>query len=213
MDSSNRFDQYSEEAMIAMASKGDLNAFNQLVLNYQSMAYNYAHTLVGDPAWAEDITQDSFIKAFQNISGFHGGSFRTWLLRIVTNTSYDLLRRFKAHPEQPLFPVESYDEEVESTSWLIEPSTPVEKTVEQNEAVKRLYQLLGELPIAYRRAITLVDVFELDYKEAARITKVPLGTMKSRLARARWQIKEKLLEDQEDRLNIKQLRDRVYFGR
>jgi len=198
--------------MIAMATKGDLNAFNQLVLNYQSMTYNYAHTLVGDPAWAEDITQDSFIKAFRNISGFHGGSFRAWLLRIVKNTSYDLLRHIKAHPEQPLCPVNSYDEEVDSASWLIEPATSVETTVEQNEEVKRLYQILDELPIAYRNAITLVDVFEHDYKEAARIMQVPLGTMKSRLARARWQIKEKLLEDQEDLLEVKPIEDQVCFG-
>jgi len=212
MDFSNGFDQYSEEAMVAMASKGDLNAFNQLVLNYQSMAYNYAYALVGDPAWAEDITQDSFIKVFQNISGFHGGSFRAWLLRIVANTSYDLLRRIKAHPEQPLFPVDSYDDEVDSANWLIDPMTSVETTVEQNEEVKHLYQILDKLPIAYRSAITLVDVFELDYQEAARIMKVPLGTMKSRLARARWQIKEKLQEDQEDSLKIKQLDDQVCFG-
>ncbi len=212
MDYSKRFDLFSEEALIAMASKGDLNAFNQLVLNYQSLTYNHAHSLVGNPAWAEDITQDSFIKAFQNISSFHGGSFRAWLLRIVTNTSYDLLRRFKAHPEQPLFPVDSYDNEVDSTNWLIDPTTSVERTVEQNDEVKRLYQILDELPTAYRSAITLVDIFELDYKEAARIMKVPLGTMKSRLARARLQLKEMLLEDQEDRLNINQLEDQVCFG-
>lgn len=212
MDSSNRFDQYSEETIVTMASKGDLNAFNQLVLNYQSIAYNYAHTLVGDPAWAEDIAQDSFIKAFQNINRFHGGSFRAWLLRIVTNTSYDLLRRFKAHPEQPLFPVNSYNEEMDSTNWLIDPTTSVEITVEQNDEMMRLYQILDELPIAYRGAITLVDVFELDYKEAARIMKVPLGTIKSRLARARWQIKENLMGEHEYLLEYKQLGNQVSFG-
>jgi RNA polymerase sigma-70 factor (ECF subfamily) len=212
MDSSNRFDQFSEEAMIAMATKGDLNAFNQLVLNYQCITYNYAHTLVGDPARAEEITQDSFLKAFQNINKFRGGSFHAWLFQIVTNTSYDLLRRFKAHPEQPLFPVDSYGEEVESANWLIDPTIAVEKIVEQNEEMKHLYQILDELPIAYRCVIALVDVFELDYKEAAMIMKVPLGTIKSRLARARWQIKEKLLEDQKDLIEISQMGDHVCFG-
>ena len=101
---------------------------------------------------------------------------------------------------------------MDSANWLIDPITSVETTVEQNEEVKRLYQILDKLPIAYRSAITLVDVFELDYQEAARIMKVPLGTIKSRLARARWQIKEKLQEDQEDRLNFKQLEDQVCFG-
>ena len=179
-----------------MASKGDLNAFNQLVLNFQNLMYNHAYALVGDPDRADDITQESFIKVFRNISIFRGGSFRAWLLKIVTNTSYDFLRRLRAHPEHPLFPTDADHEEKESPQWLADPTTTVEATVEFNEEVKRLYQILDELPAAYRSAITLIDLHELDYQEAASALKVPIGTIKSRLARARLRVKEKLQDDQ-----------------
>lgn len=183
MDSSNRIDKHTEDELVAMASKGDSNAFNQLVVIYQNIAYNHAYALIGNPDRADDITQESFIKAFRNISRFRGDSFRSWLLRIVTNTSYDLFRRFRIHPEQSLFPMDANNEEMEPT-WLADPAVSVERTVEYNEDVKRLYQVLDELPTIYRSVIILIDLYELDYKEAARILKIPLGRIKSRLARA-----------------------------
>jgi RNA polymerase sigma-70 factor (ECF subfamily) len=182
----------SEEVLIRKAVKGSLEAFNQLVLLYQDLAYNYACSLIADPAAAEDNTQESFIKAFQNIGNFRGGSFRSWLLRIVTNTTYDSLRRAKHLPTQPLFPEDEYGEAYDSTAWLVDPSASLEETVEQNEAVEHLYQLMDELAEKYRQVLTLVDIHELDYGEAARILDVPIGTVKSRLARARLQMREKL---------------------
>jgi RNA polymerase sigma-70 factor (ECF subfamily) len=198
LDLSNRIDQGTEDELVALASEGDLHAFNQLVLKYQDMAYNYACSLVGDPDTADDMVQESFIKAFGNINGFRGGSFRSWLLRIVTNTSYDLFRRLRRHPEQSIFPVYTNNEEVESPSWLVDPTISVQETVEHNEEVNRVYQILDELPAVYRITSTLIDIYELDYREAAKILNVPLGTIKSRLARARLRIEEKLLEDQEN---------------
>jgi len=209
MDSSNRIDEHIEGELVAMASKGDLDAFNRLVLNYQNMAYNLSYALVGDPDSADDVAQESFIKAFRNISRFRGGSFRSWLLRIVTNTSYDLLRRLRVHPEQSLFLVDAHDDEIESPKWLIDPTALVEFIVEQNEEVKHAYQVLDELPAAYRSTITLIDLYELDYKETARILNAPLGTIKSRLARARLRIKEKLQEDQENLFTNKQMGNQI----
>ena len=91
-----------EKELIAAAKKGDLDAFNKLVLTYQGQAYNVALRILSDESLAEDATQDAFISAYQNIRGFRGGSLRAWILRIVTNCCYDELRRRKRRPSQPI---------------------------------------------------------------------------------------------------------------
>jgi len=192
MNSQNLSNSQNEQTLVTLASKGDLDAFNQLVLTHQNMAYHHAYSLLGDPDQAEDATQESFIKVFQAISGFRGGSFRSWLLRIVSNSAYDMLRRSRRHPTQPLFPVDEDGEEIESAAWLVDPNASIQSTVEQNELSKDIYKVLDELPTVYRSVLTLIDVHDLDYTEAAQALKVPIGTVKSRLARARLQMKEKL---------------------
>jgi RNA polymerase sigma-70 factor, ECF subfamily len=194
MNAKHELDRSNEETLIRLASQGSMEAFNQLVLIYQNMAYNHAYALLGDPALSDDATQESFIKAFQNMGGFRGGafSFRAWLLKIVTNSAYDVLRRSQRHPTEPLFPVDENGEEVESPVWLGDPSASVQEIVEQKETAKHIYQMLDELPGVFRSVITLIDIYELDYTEAATILNVPLGTVKSRLARARMQMKDKL---------------------
>lgn len=182
----------TEEILIEHAASGDLDAFNQLVLNYQDMAYSQAYALMGDPDSASDATQEAFIKAFQAINGFRGGSFRGWLFKIVTNSVYDILRRARRHPNQPLFPEDEHGEEIESAPWLVEPSASVQDEVEQREFSSDLYKMLDELPATYRSVITLIDINEMDYAEAAEVLSVPIGTIKSRLARARLQLQKKL---------------------
>ena len=93
---------YHEANMISLASKGDLGAFNELVLMHQNLAYPHAYALLEDPAPAEDVAQDSLIRAFQGLAGFRGGSFRAWMLKIVTNAAYNMLGQLKRHPMQPL---------------------------------------------------------------------------------------------------------------
>ena len=185
----------AEALWIEKAAQGDLEAFNQLVLMYQDMSYNHAYALLGDPDLSEDAAQESFIKAFQNIGSLRGGSLRSWLLKIVTNSAYDLLRRSHRRPTQPLFPTDEDGEEMESPAWIADPNASVQETVEQKEDTQYVYKLLDELPPVYRSVITLIDIDELDYTEAARILNVPLGTVKSRLARARLQMKEKLSKE------------------
>jgi RNA polymerase sigma-70 factor (ECF subfamily) len=111
-------DPHDEETLVCDASKGSLDAFNELVLRYQDLAYHQALSLLGDPGLAEDATQDSFIRAFRGIRGFRGGSFRAWILKIVSNTAYDMLRRLKRQPAQPLFPLNQHGDEVDSPLWL-----------------------------------------------------------------------------------------------
>ena len=192
MNSTSGSIQYNEETLVGLASNGDLDAFNQLVLHYQNLAYNHAYALLGDSDSAEDATQESFIKAFQAINRYRGGSFRGWLLKIVTNSAYDILRRSHRHPNQPLFPTDENGEEIESAPWLVDPEASVQDTVEQNDLSTNIYKMLDELPPVYRSVLTLIDINELDYIEAADALKVPIGTVKSRLARARMQMKKKL---------------------
>ena len=178
-------------AVSNMASKGSLDAFNQLVLRYQDRAYHHAYALLRDPALAEDATQDSFLRAFQHITEFRGGSFRAWILKIVTNSAFDMLRRSKRHPMQSLYPEDEDGDEVESPVWLAD-STSVQEVVEQREFSKDLHRLIDEMPVVYRTVLILVDLYELDYAEAAEALKIPIGTVKSRLARARLKMSEKL---------------------
>ena len=192
MNSNNQHRQLDEHTLVQQAIHEDLEAFNQLVLAYQDMAYNYAYFLLGDPDSAEDAAQDSFVRAFQNIKAFHGVSFRSWLMKIVANSSYDILRRSYRHPTQPLYPLDENGEEIESASWLADPTPSVQDQVEQNQLFQEVYQILDELPEAYRTVLTLIDIQELDYLEAADVLNVPLGTVKSRLARARLKMKEAL---------------------
>ena len=186
-----------EELWIVQASNGDLGAFNQLVLKHQDAAYHHALAMLNDEWRAEDVTQDSLLKAFQNIHGFRGGSFRAWLMRIVTNTAYDWLRQSARRPSQPLFPKDEHGEEVETPYWIADPNTLVEDAVERNENEEFLYRTLDELQDIYRDIITLIDIQGFDYLEAAQALNVPVGTVKSRLARARLQMKEKLTNKME----------------
>jgi RNA polymerase sigma-70 factor (ECF subfamily) len=183
------FDEYG---LVKEAAAGNLDAFNRLVLHYQNLAYSHAYALLGDSDSAEDATQESFIKAFQSINSYRGGSFRSWLLKIVTNSAYDMMRRARRHPNQSLYPLDENGEEMESVSWLVDPSPSVENAAEQNQLSSQIYKLLDQLPAAYRSVITLIDINELDYVEAAKVLRVPIGTVKSRLARARLQMREKI---------------------
>jgi len=181
-----------EGTWIRLASEGDLEAFNQLVLKYQNQVYNHALSMLNDGWKADEATQDSFLKAFQNIHNFHGTSFSAWLMRIVTNTSYDMLRQTARRPVQPLFPEDEDGEEMDSPSWLADPNAFVERSVENSEQEQMIYQALSELKDGFRDVITLIDLQDFDYEEASQALSIPIGTVKSRLARARMQMKEKL---------------------
>ena len=184
---------FDEVTLVKKAANGDLDAFNQLVLRYQNLAYSHAYAMLGDPDSAEDATQESFIKAFQNMDRYRGGgSFRSWLLTIVTNSAYDLLRRSYRHPMQPLYPEDADGTEMESPIWLTDSTSSVQEIVEQHELSSNIYNALDQLPEVYRTVLTLIDVNELDYVEAAKILGVPMGTVKSRLARARMHMKNNL---------------------
>ncbi len=179
-----------ETALIRNAQHGDLDAFNTLVLAYQDIVYNTALRILGDEDLAADASQETFISAFRAINSYRGGSFRAWLLRTVTNACYDELRRIKRRPTTPLEPETEDGDEVESPRWLADPNASPENQLDQAELEHAIQHCLENLPTDFRAVVVLADIQGLDYAEVAVAVKKPLGTIKSRLARARLRLRE-----------------------
>ena len=183
-----------EKALVRSAQQGDLQAFNHLVLAYQDKAFTQAYYLLGDSMMAEDIVQEAFISAYIALPTYRGGSFRSWLLRIVTNKCLDELRRRKRHIETGFEVSDEWGNEVESPSWSIDTGETPEESLIRAEIGGYLLLCLDCLNAEYRTTLVLVDVLEMSYSEAAEVLGCPIGTVKSRLARARLQMQD-LLRD------------------
>jgi RNA polymerase sigma-70 factor (ECF subfamily) len=180
-----------EAGLIAAAQQGHVDAFNELVLAYQHQVYNLAYRILGDPASASDAAQETFISAFQNIARFRGGSFRSYLLRIVSNRCYDELRRRKRRPATSF---EDFGEEAdeETNPALINGRERPEEYAERQEMARVIQAGIETLPPDQRVALVLSDVQGLSYQEIAEATDASLGTVKSRLARARGKLRDYL---------------------
>lgn len=188
-----------ENALIRDAKRGDLDSFNRLVIAYEGIAYGVAYRIMGERQSAEDATQDAFISAYKSLKSFRGGSFRAWLLRIVTNACYDDLRKRKRRPASSLDDLNDagigFDSE-ESSGLFTDQQRP-EREVEQDELRRAIERCLDLLPGEYKIVAVLVDVQGFDYKEAADVIQKPLGTVKSRLARARSRLRDCLQDTRE----------------
>jgi len=180
-----------ENALIRSAQKGDIDAFNRLVLAYQHQVYNLAYRIMGEEAAAADATQEAFISAYNHLNSFRGGSFKSWLLRIVTNACYDDLRRRKRRPATSLEDLMS-DENGEAEFDLPSPTDGPETILQQREMAELLQRGITTLPDDQRIVLVLSDVQGMSYEEIAEITKSNLGTVKSRLNRARTKLREYL---------------------
>lgn len=187
-----------EQALISDAIKGDLDAFNRLVLAYQDLAFNVAYRMLTDEDLAADAVQNAFISAYKNLRNYRGGSFKAWVMRMVTNGCYDELRRQKRRPTVALEPVNREDgEEMESAEWLRSDDPSPEDAFDTAELEHALQHCLESLPMDFRAVVVLVDVQGMDYEEVSHSVKVPLGTVKSRLARARLKLRDCLQQFQE----------------
>lgn len=180
----------NEAALIQEAQSGNLDAFNRLVLAYQDLVYGQAYRMMGEAHSAEDAVQEAFISAYRSLRSFRGGSFKSWLLRIVTNACYDELRWRKRRPTTPLEPVDEDDETIESPHWLADPGESPEEAAERAELSSALQRCLDELPDDFRIVVILVDIEGFDYSDASNVIQKPLGTVKSRLARARVRLRD-----------------------
>jgi RNA polymerase sigma-70 factor (ECF subfamily) len=178
-----------EIALIQAAQGGDLDSFNRLVLAYQDLIYSHAFRMIGEEESADDAAQTTFISAYNHLGSFRGGSFKAWLLRIVTNTCYDELRRRKRRPTVPLEPLDDSGEEVESASWMVDLADQPEEQLQRIELQNAIQHCLDHLPDDFRSTVIMVDVQGLDYYEAAQAIGKPIGTIKSRLARARLRLR------------------------
>jgi RNA polymerase sigma-70 factor (ECF subfamily) len=166
-----------------------LSDFNQLVLEYQDRVYQQAYRLLGDHQSADDATQESFIIAFRKFHTYRGGSLAGWLLRIVTNLCIDEIRRRKRSRVISLEPIDDNGEEIESPGWIADPGELPEEAAERFELREKIQSVINKLAPDYRTALVLVDIQGLDYAEAAGVLGCPVGTVKSRLARARSRLR------------------------
>jgi len=180
----------NEQALISDAQAGSLDAFNTLILHYQDSVFNSALRILGDEDQAADAAQDTFISAFKAIKSFRGGSFKAWLMRTVTNACYDELRRKKRRPTTPLEPNTDDGEEMDTPRWLADPSMTPDQVAEADEVEHAIQHCLDNLPLEFKTVVVMADIQGMDYTEVASAIRVPLGTIKSRLARARLRLRE-----------------------
>jgi RNA polymerase sigma-70 factor (ECF subfamily) len=178
--------------VIQAARRGDESAFAHLVGHYHTTAERVARHILRTEEAAADAVQDAMIKVHRAMPRFKDGNFRSWLLRIVTNTCYDHLRRQKRRAAISL------DELVEQTGSEppILPSTTSgnpEAITLHNEGMSLLLDAIGNLPSWHRNVVLLIDVHGYDYAEAAQMLDLPLGTVKSRLSRARAALRNELV--------------------
>ncbi len=176
-----------EERLILASQAGDMGAFNRLVEQYQHQVYNLARRLLNDPELAADATQETFLSAYQHIGRFRGGTLKTWLLRIAANACYDVLRHRKRRPSTSLDEILVNPEG--TRDFPDEGELPEDFTLRQ-ELGGLLNRALTKLPADQRLAVVLSDVQGLSYDEIADVTQTSLGTVKSRLSRARAKLRE-----------------------
>jgi RNA polymerase sigma factor, sigma-70 family len=181
-----------EKTLIIAAQRGDLESFNLLILRYQNLLFGIALRLLNDEDAAADAVQEALISAFRRFDTFRGDSLRSWLARVVVNACYDEMRKKRRQHSVPLEQFNSDGEEIETSYWLIDPESDPETQFESFELESAIQKSLDKLQPIYRLMLVLVDIEGLSYEEAALAAHVPVGTVKSRLARARSQMQKSL---------------------
>ena len=184
--------QKDENALVEAAQRGELSAFNTLITAYQQQAYGIAYRILGDGDSAADAMQDSFIKVYNRIHQFRGGSFKAWLFRVVINTCYDRLRgdrrrRAKLLDGDDILPEHDYR--------LIDAKPTPHDHAESSELMRLMLAEIRKLPVEQQQVLLLCDVEGLAYHEAASMTGSNLGTVKSRLSRARAKMRDALAKN------------------
>lgn len=179
-----------EKKLIKQCKRGSREAFNELVLRYQDQVVNFSYSMLSNREDAYDAAQEIFIKVYKNIGTFEEkSSFVTWLYKICSNVCKDFLRKRQVRSNVISIDTGDYDDDrmdIEDTRY-----TP-EGALEQSEAQKRVRMALSLIKTEYREIITYCDIQQKSYEEAAAILQCPVGTVKSRLNRARMALKQAL---------------------
>jgi RNA polymerase sigma factor (sigma-70 family) len=164
------------------AQTDELKSFEAVLLPHLDAAHNLAKWLLRNEEDAQDVVQEAYLRAFKSFSGFHGSNGRAWLLTIVRNTSYTLLKKNRAVDLTTTF-----DEEIHvSGHESVSPAT----VLEHSEDAELIKEAMDELPAEFREILALRHQEDLSYKEIAEIAQIPQGTVMSRLARARAKLRE-----------------------
>ncbi len=181
-----------ESAVVAAAVAGDRSAFARLMEHYQGACYGLAWRLLGDPDEAADATQDAFIHAYDHLASYRGGAFRSWLLRITANASYDILRRAQRRPTTTLPDPTEGEADIADVAAV----NPVAESA-RSELYRALDAALRLLPEDQRTAVVLCDVYGMDYEEVSLAIDAPVGTVKSRIHRGRLRLRLLLADERE----------------
>ena len=183
-----------EPALLA-AQRGDVAAFNSLVQVFQRQVYNVCYRTLGNAEDAADATQEAFLGAFRGLKTFRGpaAGFRGWLLRVAVNACYDQLRRRQRRPSESLDALGDTPDELGPADRIADPSPSPEQQALSGEVARQIERAMDSLAPDQRLTLVLCDVQGLSYEEAAQAMAVELGTVKSRLSRARAQLRSVLL--------------------
>lgn len=188
-----------EKELILRTQKGDSDAFSALILPYEKRMYHYALRMLKDPHEAEDALQEAFLKAYKNLSTYHGeASFSTWLYTILNRLCLDILRKKKRTGEEGFLSLNQTSKDEEDYELQIEDNAPSpEEAYRKKEVMQELAKALDKLSEEHRAVILMRDINGLDYDAIAKITGTSLGTVKSRLNRARLNLR-KILEEKRE---------------
>lgn len=184
----------SEQELIKKCADGDADAYEMLIKPYQQGIINHAYMMFRCHEDALDMAQEVLLKAFVSIGSFSGqSSFKTWLYKIATNVCLDEIRRRKRRIKT----VSIVSGEDDSVIEIADESTNPEKIAEKNESRRTVMDAMKSLEAEQRAVLSLREIAGMDYGEIAKTLSLPLGTVKSRINRARKQLKEKLLKQKE----------------
>jgi len=172
--------------------------FEQIFTAHLGAAYDFARWLTRDDRYAEDVVQEACMRAFKSLDGFHGDNGRAWLLAIVRNTYYTWFRRNKAEGYSVPFDEDSMAANTSDIADLESSIGSVERILQQRDAKRLVNAALERLPEEFREVVVLRELEDLSYKEIAAIARIPLGTVMSRLARARKMLLQHLQQAQRE---------------
>lgn len=182
----------ADQLLVERVQQGDKHAFNLLVSKYQRKIIRLVSRLIRDPAEVEDVAQDAFIKAYRALPQFRGESaFYTWLYRIAVNTAKNYLATQNRRPESSADVASEEAETFADAEYLRDSSTP-ESLLHGKQVASTVNRAMEALPEELRTAITLREIEGLSYEEIAEAMSCPIGTVRSRIFRAREAIAEKL---------------------
>jgi RNA polymerase sigma-70 factor (ECF subfamily) len=184
-----------ESELIARCRRGDVRAFDELVRRYERQVYNFAHKMTGNREDAYDVAQDAFVRVYHHLDTFRAeSSFSTWLYRVVLNSYLDSKKRARIREKSISLDQYVSEEEGFAPKQVADEAPAPEDVVVESERNRLLQEAIFSLPDYQRAMIILYHVQHVPYEEIAEILSLPIGTVKSRLNRARAALKKKLEE-------------------